>query len=191
MQALISVSNKVGVIEFAKALTDFEVLIISTGGTAKTLREAGISVEEVSGYTGFPEIMDGRVKTLHPRIHGGILGRTGIDDDVMADHGIRPIGLVVVNLYPFEAAIANEGCTDEEAIENIDIGGPAMLRSAAKNHARVTVVVDPNDYNRVLAEMQASSDRETTPELRRTLAGKAFRHTASYDRAIAAYFAKS
>jgi len=145
-RALLSVSDKTGVLELARALAAMQVELLSTGGTAKALRDAGIAVRDVSEVTGFPEIMDGRVKTLHPSIHGGLLGRSGIDDAVMAEHGIRPIDLLVVNLYPFAATVAKPDCSYDDAIENIDIGGPAMLRAAAKNHARVSVVVDPAQY---------------------------------------------
>ena len=182
--ALLSVSDKKGIVEFARGLVELRFRILSTGGTAKTLWDANLPVTEVSQYTGFPEIMDGRVKTLHPKIYGGILGRKRIDDAVMEEHGIIPIGLVVVNLYPFEDTIAKPECTDEEAIENIDIGGPSMLRAAAKNHKRVMAVVDPEDYGNVLRDLQA--DRPD-PDLRRELARKVFAHTARYDRAIAAY----
>ncbi len=149
-RALISVSDKEGVLEFAQALQSLGVEILSTGGTAKLLADNGVKVKEVSEHTGFPEMMAGRVKTLHPRIHGGILGRRGIDDAAMAEQGIVPIDLVVVNLYPFEATVARPGCSLEDAIENIDIGGPAMVRAAAKNHAHVGIVVEPADYERVL-----------------------------------------
>lgn len=154
-RALISVSDKSGIVEFAKSLYTYHgIEILSTGGTAKLLAENGIPVIEVSDYTGFPEMMDGRVKTLHPKIHGGLLGRRGTDEAVMQEHDIPAIDMVVVNLYPFEETIAKEDCSLELAIENIDIGGPTMLRSAAKNHAAVTVVVDVNDYNRVLNEIK-------------------------------------
>ncbi len=147
-RALISVSDKDGVVELARELAKRHVEILSTGGTAKLLAQAGIAVKEVASHTGFPEIMDGRVKTLHPKIHGGLLGRRGTDDAVMAQHGIAPIDLLVVNLYPFAATVAQPGCTYEQAVENIDIGGPAMVRAAAKNHESVAVVVDPSDYRR-------------------------------------------
>src|SRR3989344_738754 len=182
--ALLSVSDKKGIVEFARGLVELRFRILATRGTAKTLWGSNLPVTEVSQYTGFPEIMDGRVKTLHPKIYGGILGRKRIDDAVMEEHGIIPIGLVVVNLYPFEDTIAKPEGTDEEAIENIDIGGPSMLRAAAKNHKRVMVVVDPEDYGNVLRDLQA--DRPD-PDLRRELARKVFAHTARYDRAIAAY----
>lgn len=186
-RALISVSDKTGVVEFARRLQGHQVEILSTGGTARLLAGHGIKVVEVSDYTGFPEMMDGRVKTLHPRIHGGLLGRRGIDDEVMVEHGIDPIDLVVVNLYPFERTVANPACTLEDAIENIDIGGPAMLRSSAKNHASVTVVVDAADYVTVLAEMEHHHG-SVTAATRYSLAIKVFEHTARYDGAIANYF---
>ncbi len=184
-RALISVSDKTGVAEFARALDARGVEILSTGGTARLLAEAGVPVSEVSEYTGFPEIMDGRVKTLHPRIHGGILARRGVDDAVMAEHGIRPIDLVAVNLYPFEVTTARPGCTLEEAVEQIDIGGPTLIRAAAKNHARVTVVVDAADYGAVLDTLEAQGGTDLA--LRRRLAAKAYAHTARYDGAIAAW----
>ena len=185
-RALISVSDKTGVADLARALTARGVEILSTGGTAALLTEQDIPVTEVSDYTGFPEMMSGRVKTLHPRVHGGILGRRGVDDAVMGENGIKPIDLVVVNLYPFEATVAKPGCDLATAIENIDIGGPTLLRAAAKNHAAVTVVVDAADYGRVLAQMeqhQGAVDDAT----RFDLAVKAFEHTAAYDGAIANY----
>jgi len=184
-RALISVSDKTGIIEFAKALADFGVEILSTGGTATLLREAGAPVMDVSDYTGFPELMDGRVKTLHPKIHGGLLGRRGQDDAVMAEHGILGIDLVVVNLYPFEATIARPDCDLPTAIENIDIGGPSMLRAAAKNHAAVTVVVDSANYAVVIDEMKANGG--VSDARRFDLAVQAFEHTAHYDGAIANY----
>ena len=153
-RALISVSDKTGVLEFAQALANKGVEILSTGGTAKLLMDNQVAVTEVSSYTGFPEMMDGRIKTLHPKIHGGILARRGKDNDVMAQHDIGGIDLVVVNLYPFEATIAKDGCTLTEAIENIDIGGPTMLRAAAKNHNDVVVVVDPSDYAKVVTQLE-------------------------------------
>jgi phosphoribosylaminoimidazolecarboxamide formyltransferase/IMP cyclohydrolase len=185
-RALISVSDKTGIVEFAKALATFDIEILSTGGTAKLLAEKGIKVTEVSDYTGFPEMMDGRVKTLHPKIHGGLLGRRGTDDEVMKKNDISPIDLVVVNLYPFEATVARDDCNLPMAIENIDIGGPTMLRSAAKNHKDVTVVVDEADYSEVLAEMK-SNKGGTTETLRFKLALKVFEHTGRYDGAIANY----
>ncbi len=185
-RALISVSDKSGIVDFAKALAEQGIEILSTGGTAKLLADNAISVVEVSDYTGFPEMMAGRVKTLHPKIHGGLLGRRGVDDDVMAEHQIDPIDLVVVNLYPFEDTIAKPDCDLNTAIENIDIGGPAMLRSAAKNHAAVTVVVNASDYETVLEEM-AANNGAVTAATRFSLAQKVFAHTASYDGAIANY----
>src|SRR5262245_52960672 len=142
-RALLSVSNKEGLLDLARALRERKIEILSTGGTAATLEQNGIAVKQVSAHTGFPEIMDGRVKTLHPKIHGGLLGRRGIDEAVMREHGIEPIDLAVINLYPFAATISKPGCTIDDAIENIDIGGPAMVRAAAKNHDRVAIVVDP------------------------------------------------
>ncbi|WP_045372953.1 bifunctional phosphoribosylaminoimidazolecarboxamide formyltransferase/IMP cyclohydrolase [Vibrio campbellii] len=186
-RALISVSDKTGIVEFAQALAERGVDILSTGGTARLLAEQGIAVTEVSDYTGFPEMMDGRVKTLHPKVHGGVLGRRGQDDDVMEKHGINPIDMVVVNLYPFAETVAKEGCTLADAVENIDIGGPTMVRSAAKNHKDVTIVVNAHDYNRVIAEMDAN-EKSLTLETRFDLAIAAFEHTASYDGMIANYF---
>ena len=186
-RALISVSDKTGIVEFAQALANRGVDILSTGGTARLLAEKGISVTEVSDYTGFPEMMDGRVKTLHPKVHGGVLGRRGQDDDVMEKHGINPIDMVVVNLYPFAETVAKEGCTLADAVENIDIGGPTMVRSAAKNHKDVTIVVNAHDYDRVIAEMDAN-ETSLTLETRFDLAIAAFEHTASYDGMIANYF---
>jgi phosphoribosylaminoimidazolecarboxamide formyltransferase/IMP cyclohydrolase len=188
-RALLSVSDKEGLAPFAQALHRRGVQILSTGGTAKLLEDAGVPVTQVSAHTGFPEIMDGRVKTLHPKIHGGLLGRAGVDDQVMREHGIDPIDLVVVNLYPFEATIARPGCAYEEAIENIDIGGPAMVRAAAKNHERVAIVVDPSDYSRILAELEANQG--IGEQTRRRLAAKAYAHTASYDAAVASYLARA
>src|SRR5262245_23289834 len=185
-RALISVSDKRGVVELAKVLHELGVEILSTGGTAAALANAQVPVTQVSAYTGAPEILDGRVKTLHPKIHGGLLGRASdAHQREMAQHGIEPIDLVVVNLYPFEATIAKLGVSLDEAIENIDIGGPSMLRSAAKNHERVTVVVDPADYEYVIAQLR--EHREITAPYRLALARKAFAHTAAYDTAIAAY----
>ncbi|TXN12333.1 bifunctional phosphoribosylaminoimidazolecarboxamide formyltransferase/IMP cyclohydrolase [Vibrio parahaemolyticus] len=186
-RALISVSDKTGIVEFAQALVERDVDILSTGGTARLLAEQGIAVTEVSDYTGFPEMMDGRVKTLHPKVHGGVLGRRGQDDDVMAKHGINPIDMVVVNLYPFAETVAKDGCTLADAVENIDIGGPTMVRSAAKNHKDVTIVVNASDYDRVIAEMDAN-DKSLTLETRFDLAIAAFEHTAAYDGMIANYF---
>ncbi|MDO4643483.1 MAG: bifunctional phosphoribosylaminoimidazolecarboxamide formyltransferase/IMP cyclohydrolase [Cardiobacteriaceae bacterium] len=183
--ALISVSDKSGLVEFASRLQACGVAILSTGGTAQALRDAGIAVKDVSEHTGFPEIMAGRLKTLHPKIHGGILGRRGIDDEVMSTNEIEPIDLVVVNLYPFRETIDKPNATLEEAIENIDIGGPALLRAAAKNHASVGVVVNPADYPEVITAIERNA---FDLEIRRRLMVKAFEHTADYDRAIANYF---
>lgn len=188
-RALLSVSDKRGLEAFARGLAAAGVELLSTGGTCARLREAGLEVTEVSDHTGFPEMMDGRVKTLHPKIHGGLLGREdgnggGMDAEVMAEHGIAPIDLLAVNLYPFEATVADPDCTLERAIENIDIGGPAMIRSAAKNHDRVLVVTDPEDYARILEEL-AAHEGCSAPELRAELAARAFSHTAAYDGAIA------
>ena len=185
-RALLSVSDKTGVIELARALAGAGIELLSTGGTRAALAEAGIEVTEVADYTGFPEIMDGRVKTLHPRVHGGILGRREDDAEVMRAQGIPRIDLVVVNLYPFEAATAREDCTREIAIENIDIGGPAMLRAAAKNHAAVLAVVDPDDYPEVVEALEGGG---STLAQRARFAAKAFAHTARYDAGIAAWFA--
>jgi phosphoribosylaminoimidazolecarboxamide formyltransferase / IMP cyclohydrolase len=182
-RALISVSDKRGITEFARALAELGVALISTGGTASQLRAAGLDVKDVAEVTGFPEIMGGRVKTLHPHVHGGLLARRGVDDTVMAQHGIEPIDLLVVNLYPFRETIANPLCTADEAVENIDIGGPAMLRAAAKNHAAVAVVVSPSDYPVVLTALKAA--HEIPFDLRLKLAAKAFAHVASYDSAVA------
>ena len=185
-RALISVSDKSGLEQFASALHQAGIHILSTGGTAAQLSAAGIPVTDVSEHTQFPEIMGGRVKTLHPKVHGGILGRADVDDAVMDEHGIDAIDLVVVNLYPFAQTIAKPDCTLDLAIENIDIGGPAMLRAAAKNHARVGVVVDPSDYDQLLADIKAN-DGCLTHETRFNLARKAFSHTAEYDGMIANY----
>ncbi|MCG3767298.1 bifunctional phosphoribosylaminoimidazolecarboxamide formyltransferase/IMP cyclohydrolase [Vibrio cincinnatiensis] len=186
-RALISVSDKTGIVEFAQALAERGVDILSTGGTARLLAEQGLAVTEVSDYTGFPEMMDGRVKTLHPKVHGGVLGRRGQDDAIMAEHGIQPIDMVVVNLYPFAQTVAKADCTLADAVENIDIGGPTMVRSAAKNHKDVTIVVNAKDYSRVIAEMDAN-ERSLTLETRFDLAIAAFEHTAAYDGMIANYF---
>jgi phosphoribosylaminoimidazolecarboxamide formyltransferase / IMP cyclohydrolase len=188
-RALISVSDKTGVVDMAKGLEALGAEILSTGGTAKALREAGLKVTDVAAYTGSPEILDGRVKTLHPKIHGGLLGRRSVPAHVeqMKQHDIGPIDAVVVNLYPFEATISKPDCHFDEAIENIDIGGPSMLRSAAKNHEDVLVVVDPADYQRVL---DAIRENAVTGVLRRELAMKVFQHTARYDSVIAAYLEK-
>jgi phosphoribosylaminoimidazolecarboxamide formyltransferase / IMP cyclohydrolase len=186
-RALVSVSDKSGIAEFARALAALGVELLSTGGTAKLLGEEGIPVTEVSAHTGFPEMLDGRVKTLHPKIHGGLLARRDSAAHMAAieAHGIAPIDLVVVNLYPFQATVADPDCRLEDAIENIDIGGPALLRSAAKNHAAVTVLVDPADYPKVLEELRASG--EVSAATRFALATKAFAHTAAYDGAISSY----
>jgi phosphoribosylaminoimidazolecarboxamide formyltransferase / IMP cyclohydrolase len=191
-RALVSVSDKRGLVEFARALARHGVQMLSTGGTAKLLADAGIPVLQVGEYTGFPEMMDGRVKTLHPKIHGGLLGRRDVPAhmDAMRAHGIEPIDLVVVNLYPFRETVAKPGVTFEEAIENIDIGGPSMLRSAAKNHESVTVIVDPDDYQAVAAEMQASGG-EVSVATNRRLAQKVFHTTAVYDGMIADWLGAS
>ena len=188
-RALISVSDKTGIVEFAKALAAGGVEILSTGGTCRLLRNEGITVVEVSDHTGFPEMMDGRVKTLHPKIHGGILGRRGVDDAVMDEHDIPAIDLVVVNLYPFEATVARPDCTLEDAVENIDIGGPTMVRAAAKNHRDVAIVVSSGDYARVLEEL-AAYDGHTTLATRFDLAIRAYEHTAAYDGMIANHFGR-
>ena len=184
-RALISVSDKSRILELARALAGRDVELLSTGGTARLLRDNGIPVTDVAQVTGFPEIMDGRVKTLHPKIHGGLLGRRDQDAGVMAEHGIQPIDLLVVNLYPFRETIAKPGCSIEDAVENIDIGGPAMLRAAAKNHAAVAVVVDPEDYGDIVSALE--NEGHIPADLRRRLAAKAFSHTAAYDSAISAY----
>ena len=185
-RAIISVSDKTDVLGLAQELRSFGVEILSTGGSARLLQQGGVETTEVSQYTGFPEIMDGRVKTLHPKVHGGLLGRPEIDVAVMNELGIKSMDLLVVNLYPFESTVADPQCTFEAAIENIDIGGPAMLRSGAKNHAAVTVLVDPRDYASVLDEMRAN-DGAISDATRLHLAVKAFAHTAHYDGAIANY----
>ncbi|WP_308363881.1 MULTISPECIES: bifunctional phosphoribosylaminoimidazolecarboxamide formyltransferase/IMP cyclohydrolase [unclassified Microbulbifer] len=185
-RALVSVSDKTGIVDFARQLADMGVEILSTGGTFRQLQEAGIPVTEVSDYTGFPEMMDGRVKTLHPKVHGGILGRRGTDDAVMDEHGIRPIDMVVVNLYPFAQTVAKPDCTLADAIENIDIGGPTMVRAAAKNHKDVAIVVNAGDYDSVISEMR-SNKGALSQASRFDLAVKAFEHTAGYDGAIANY----
>ena len=185
-RALISVSDKTGIAEFARSLHKLGVEILSTGGTAQLLTDHNIPVIEVSDYTGFPEMMAGRVKTLHPKVHGGILGRRGTDDGVMSEHDIPPIDMVVVNLYPFEQTIAKADCDLPTAIENIDIGGPTMIRAAAKNHAAVTVVVDVADYSKVLDDMKANAGA-VSDDTRYRLAVKTFEHTARYDGAIANY----
>ena len=186
-RALISVSDKTGIVEFAQALRAQGVELLSTGGTFRLLSDNDIAVTEVADYTGFPEMMDGRVKTLHPKIHGGILGRRGQDDDVMEEHGIKPIDMVVVNLYPFAATVADPNCSLPNAIENIDIGGPTMVRSAAKNHKDVAVVVNAIDYQTVVDEMQAN-DGQLDYQTRYLLMVKAFEHTAGYDGMIANHF---
>ncbi len=188
-RALLSVSDKTGIVDFARSLAGKGVDILSTGGTAKLLADNGIQVTEVSNYTGHPEIMDGRVKTLHPKVHGGILARRGIDEAVMAENNISAIDIVVVNLYPFADAVSDENCSLENAIENIDIGGPTMVRAAAKNHKDVTIVVNAQDYTRVLAEMDANND-SLTYQTRFDLAIAAYEHTAAYDGMIANYFGK-
>jgi len=185
-RALLSVSDKTGLVEFARALVARKVEILSTGGTARTLRDAGLPVIDVGTYTGFPEIMDGRVKTLHPRVHGGLLGRRGVDDAVMEKHDIPRIDLLAVNLYPFAATVAKPDCTYADAIENIDIGGPAMVRAASKNHESVTVIVDPADYSHVLGDLDAN-DGATSIDTRTDLAAKAFAHTAKYDTMVSSY----
>ncbi len=185
-RALLSVSDKSGLLELAQALHSHGVSILSTGGTASLLQANGVPVTQVESHTGFPEIMGGRVKTLHPKIHGGLLGRRLLDDEVMREQGIEPIDLLVVNLYPFAATIAKPDCSYQDAIENIDIGGPAMVRAAAKNHDRVTVVVDPQDYAGVLDEI-AKSNGAVSRQSRQRLAAKAFAHTAAYDAAVAKY----
>ena len=186
-RALISVSDKTGIVEFALALRAQGVELLSTGGTFRLLSDNDIAVTEVADYTGFPEMMDGRIKTLHPKIHGGILGRRGQDDDVMKEHGIKPIDMVVVNLYPFAATVADPNCSLPNAIENIDIGGPTMVRSAAKNHKDVAVVVNANDYMTVIEELE-SKDGQLDYQTRYRLMVKAFEHTASYDGMIANHF---
>ncbi len=187
-RALVSVSDKRGLIPFVTGLTELGVEVLSTGGTCRQLRDAGLAVVEVSEKTGFPEIMGGRVKTLHPVIHGGLLGRRGTDEAVMNEHGIEPIDLLVVNLYPFEQTIARMDASIDDAIENIDIGGPAMIRAASKNHEAVTVIVSPDDYESVLASLR---NETLSLEHRRRLAAKAYAHTASYDTAIAKYLSRS
>ena len=187
-RAIISVTDKTGIVDFAKSISRFRIEILSTGGTARILRGGGLAVMDISEYTGFPEIMDGRVKTLHPKVHGGLLGLRDNPEhlEVMKSQGIKPIDMVVVNLYQFEKTVAKEGVTLDEAIENIDIGGPSMLRSSAKNFKHVTVIVDPADYDIVLKELQASGG-ETTLETRFRLAKKVFRLTHHYDGAISEY----
>jgi phosphoribosylaminoimidazolecarboxamide formyltransferase / IMP cyclohydrolase len=186
-RALLSVSDKTGIVEFARELKERGIELLSTGGTAKLLTSHGISVKEVAEHTGFPEIMGGRLKTLHPKIHGGLLGRRGVDESIMTTHEIEPIDLLAVNLYPFAATVSRPDCTYEDAVENIDIGGPAMVRAAAKNHASVTVVVDPGDYRELLDEL-AANQGSTNVAMRQKLAAKAFAHTAQYDAMVSAYF---
>ncbi|MEA3174988.1 MAG: phosphoribosylaminoimidazolecarboxamide formyltransferase / cyclohydrolase [Gammaproteobacteria bacterium] len=186
-RALLSVSDKAGIVEFARELKERGIELLSTGGTAKLLTSHGISVKEVAEHTGFPEIMGGRLKTLHPKIHGGLLGRRGVDESIMTTHEIEPIDLLAVNLYPFAATVSRPDCTYEDAVENIDIGGPAMVRAAAKNHASVTVVVDPGDYRELLDEL-AANQGGTNVAMRQKLAAKAFAHTAQYDAMVSAYF---
>ena len=186
-RALISVSDKTGIVEFARALNSQGVEILSTGGTYRLLKQEGVQVVEVSDYTGFPEMMDGRVKTLHPKVHGGILGRRGTDEKVMDEHGIKAIDMVVVNLYPFAATVADPNCDLPTAIENIDIGGPTMVRSAAKNHRDVAIVVNASDYQTVTEEMQTNQG-QLGYETRYQLMVKAFEHTAAYDGMIANHF---
>ena len=188
-RALISVSDKTGIVEFAQALHAQGVEILSTGGTYRLLTDNKIPAVEVSDYTGFPEMMDGRVKTLHPKVHGGILARRGQDDAVMSQHGINAIDMVVVNLYPFEKTVAKADCSLEDAVENIDIGGPTMVRAAAKNHAFVNIVVNASDYAAILDELKANNG-STTYKTRFDLAIKAYEHTAAYDGAIANYFGR-
>ena len=187
-RAIISVTDKKGIVDFAKSLSRFDVEILSTGGTAKALRQGGVPVTGISDYTGFPEMMDGRVKTLHPKVHGGLLGLRDNPEHVrmMEKYGIKGIDMVVVNLYQFEKTVAKAGVTLEEAIENIDIGGPSMLRSSAKNFKDVTVIVDPVDYDSVLKEMEDSGG-ENTLKTRFRLAKKVFRLTHEYDGAISQY----
>lgn len=191
-RALISVSDKSGLVEFARTLHQMGVELLSTGGSAKTLREAEIPVVEVADYTGFPECFDGRVKTLHPKVHGGVLYKRANPEHVAraTELGVPPIDLLVVNLYPFAQTIAKEGVTLEEAIENIDIGGPAMLRSAAKNFESVTVVCDPNDYPIVIAEMQHESAHTTSLSTRQAFAQRVFLHTGMYDMMIGGYLSE-
>ena len=186
-RALISVSDKAGIVEFAQALRDMDIELLSTGGTYRLLQESGLQVTEVADYTGFPEMMDGRVKTLHPKVHGGILARRGQDDAVMAEHGIDPIDMVVVNLYPFEATVARADCSLEDAVENIDIGGPTMVRAAAKNHRYVNIVVNASDYPAIIEELRTNNGA-TSLATRFDLAIKAYEHTAAYDGAIANHF---
>ncbi|MBT8132777.1 MAG: bifunctional phosphoribosylaminoimidazolecarboxamide formyltransferase/IMP cyclohydrolase, partial [Gammaproteobacteria bacterium] len=184
MRALLSVSDKTGLVEFARSLRAMGVELVSTGGTAEMLRGNDIEVSDVAGQTGFPEIMGGRVKTLHPHIHAPLLARTGVDDEVLEELGLERFDILAVNLYPFSETIARTGCTLNDAIENIDIGGPAMLRAAAKNNQAVAAVVDPEDYDRIIASLKSGS---ISQHLRSELAAKVFAHTAHYDAAVAAY----
>jgi phosphoribosylaminoimidazolecarboxamide formyltransferase/IMP cyclohydrolase len=186
-RALISVSDKNGIVDFARALRELNIELLSTGGTFRLLKENNISVTEVSDYTNFPEMMDGRVKTLHPKVHGGILGRRGVDDEVMEEHSIKPIDMVVVNLYPFASTVSDPTCTLPDAIENIDIGGPTMVRSAAKNHKDVAVLVNNNDYADVVEELKKNQG-QLKYQTRYELMVKAFEHTAGYDGMIANHF---
>ena len=186
-RALISVSDKNGIVDFARALQELNIELLSTGGTFRLLKENNISVTEVSDYTNFPEMMDGRVKTLHPKVHGGILGRRGVDDEVMEEHSIKPIDMVVVNLYPFASTVSDPTCTLSDAIENIDIGGPTMVRSAAKNHKDVAVLVNNNDYAEVVEELKKNQG-QLKYQTRYELMVKAFEHTAGYDGMIANHF---
>ena len=190
-RALLSVSDKTGLVDLARTLVTAGVELLSTGGTAKAIRDAGLPVKDISEHTGFPEMLDGRVKTLHPLVHGGLLYLRGNAEHerTVAEHGIAPIDLVVVNLYPFEATVAKPGVTLHDAIENIDIGGPSMLRSAAKNHESVTVIVDPADYATVAEHIRTQGN--TTLELRRNLAAKVYARTAAYDAAIAAHLTRA
>ncbi len=187
-RVLISVSDKSGIVEFARELASFGVKILSTGGTARILREAGLDIMDVSEHTGFPEMLDGRVKTLHPKIHGGLLGLRSNPEHVktMREHNIDPIDMIVVNLYPFKQTIAKSDCTFEDAIENIDIGGPTMLRSAAKNFESVSVIIDPSDYQTVLNDMK-NKNGEVSRDTNFKLAVKVFETTSDYDRAITDY----
>lgn len=187
-RVLISVSDKSGIVELANRLNGFGVDFLSTGGTAKSLRDAGLKITDVSEYTGFPEMLDGRIKTLHPKVHGGLLGVRSNSEHVkvMKEHGIKNIDMLVINLYPFKETIAKPGVTFEEAIENIDIGGPAMLRAASKNFESVTVLIDPADYDGVIDEMKQSGG-SVSPETNKRLAAKVFRATSQYDAMIADY----
>src|SRR5690606_6751871 len=185
-RALLSVSDKTGLVDFARALARHGATLLSTGGTARALREAGLEVTDVSEATGFPEMMDGRVKTLHPVVHGGLLGRAGVDEAVMDEHGIPPIDLLVLNLYPFEKVSADPSSSLGEIVENIDIGGPAMLRSAAKNFARVAVATDPAQYEAIVAELDAS-DGALSAKTRFALSVAAFNRVAQYDACISDY----